>query len=141
MEGLGSLPLQVHRACKIRPTSWFGPSQPKSRQANPASEVDNRMRFRFLALFSRAEYRSAAPGGGRTRQTVHIGKIRIENVKRFGEGVASVDLDFTFAGQRTNLAGWTVLAGPNGSGKTTFLQAIALALVTPYAHEEPSNNL
>jgi hypothetical protein len=70
---------------------------------------------------------------------VHVAKIEIRNVKGFGEGEEGVDLDLTQGGRRTDLAGWTVLAGPNGSGKTTLLQAVALGVVDPntYFHVLP----
>lgn len=58
---------------------------------------------------------------------MHIRRIRIENVRCFRDGERAVDLDLLRPDGR--LAGWTVLAGRNGSGKTTFLQAIALALL------------
>lgn len=52
---------------------------------------------------------------------MHIRRVQIENVRRFGSGTAGVDLTLP-------PRGWIVVAGPNGSGKTTFLQVIALAL-------------
>ncbi|MFL6200734.1 MAG: AAA family ATPase [Thermoanaerobaculia bacterium] len=58
---------------------------------------------------------------------MHVRQIRIENIRGFG----SVDIDLTRPGR--GLAGWTVLAGRNGSGKSTFLKAIALALAGPDA--------
>jgi energy-coupling factor transporter ATP-binding protein EcfA2 len=58
---------------------------------------------------------------------VHVRQIRIENIRGFG----SVDIELTRPGG--GLAGWTVLAGRNGSGKSTFLKAIALALAGPDA--------
>ncbi|UQA60153.1 ATP-binding protein [Polyangium aurulentum] len=60
---------------------------------------------------------------------MHVAKIEIRNVKGFGEGEEGVDLDLTQGGAREDLAGWTVLAGPNGSGKTTVLQAVAMGIV------------
>lgn len=52
---------------------------------------------------------------------MYIQKIKIENVRCFEK----VDLDLTRPDG--SLAGWTVLAGRNGSGKSTFLKLIALA--------------
>jgi energy-coupling factor transporter ATP-binding protein EcfA2 len=57
---------------------------------------------------------------------MHIRRVQIENVRRFGSGTAGVDLTLP-------PRGWIVIAGPNGSGKTTFLQVIALAL-SPVLH-------
>jgi DNA repair exonuclease SbcCD ATPase subunit len=59
---------------------------------------------------------------------MHVSRLRISGVRGF-HGDRSVDLDLT----RPNgsLAGWTVLAGRNGSGKSTILQAFALALAGP----------
>lgn len=53
---------------------------------------------------------------------MYIQKIQIENVRCF----ENVDLDLTRP-DGSPLAGWTVLAGRNGSGKSTFLKVIALA--------------
>ena len=58
---------------------------------------------------------------------MYVKKVRIENIKGFGEGELAVDLDLKRPGGK--YAGWTVLAGRNGSGKSTLLRAIALALV------------
>jgi hypothetical protein len=58
---------------------------------------------------------------------MHVARIKIENVRGFGEGADGVDLDLTEGGKR-KLAGWTVFAGPNGSGKTTVLEAIAMTI-------------
>jgi hypothetical protein len=57
---------------------------------------------------------------------MYISRVRIENVRCFGSGDQAVDLDL----QRPDgsYAGWTVIAGRNGAGKTTFLRAIALAV-------------
>lgn len=54
---------------------------------------------------------------------MYIQKIKIENVRCFEK----VDLDLTRPDG--SLTGWTVIAGRNGSGKSTFLKAIALAAV------------
>ncbi len=58
---------------------------------------------------------------------MYIRRIRIENIRCFRSGKLAVDLDL----RRPDggLAGWTVLAGRNGAGKTTFLQAVAQALI------------
>jgi energy-coupling factor transporter ATP-binding protein EcfA2 len=58
----------------------------------------------------------------------HVAGLRIVGVRGF-HGDRSVDLDLTRPDG--SLAGWTVLAGRNGSGKSTFLQALALALSGP----------
>lgn len=60
---------------------------------------------------------------------MYVKSIAIENVRGFGSGERAVSLDFSR--ERGPLAGWTVLAGRNGAGKTTFLRAIALALAGP----------
>jgi len=59
---------------------------------------------------------------------VHVARLEITNVRGF-YGARSVDLDLTRPDG--SLAGWTVLAGRNGSGKSTFLQALAIALAGP----------
>lgn len=56
---------------------------------------------------------------------MYVSKLKIQGMRGF-VGRRSVDLDFTRPDG--SHAGWTVLAGRNGSGKTTMLQAIALAL-------------
>jgi energy-coupling factor transporter ATP-binding protein EcfA2 len=53
---------------------------------------------------------------------VYIRRVTIHNVRGFED----LDLDFTRPGG--HLSGWTVLAGRNGSGKSTILKAIALAV-------------
>ncbi|MCP4217027.1 MAG: AAA family ATPase [bacterium] len=62
---------------------------------------------------------------------MYIKKVSIENIKCFGPKDKSVDIDL----ERPDggFAGWTVIAGRNGSGKSTFLQSIALAIAGPYA--------
>lgn len=57
---------------------------------------------------------------------MHIREIYIENIRCFGEGEQGVHLDLTRPDG--SLAGWTVIAGVNGSGKTTFLRAVALSV-------------
>jgi energy-coupling factor transporter ATP-binding protein EcfA2 len=54
---------------------------------------------------------------------VYIRRVTIHNVRGFGE----IDLDFTRPDGR--LAGWTVLAGRNGAGKSSFLKVLAAAAV------------
>jgi energy-coupling factor transporter ATP-binding protein EcfA2 len=56
---------------------------------------------------------------------VYLEQVRIRNIRRF----ESLDLDLTAGRQK--LAGWTVIAGPNASGKTTLLQAVAASLLGP----------
>ncbi|HEY1619940.1 MAG TPA: AAA family ATPase [Streptosporangiaceae bacterium] len=56
---------------------------------------------------------------------MYVSKLKIDGIRGFGAR-RSVNLDFTRPDG--SYAGWTVLAGRNGSGKTTMLQAIALAL-------------
>ena len=64
---------------------------------------------------------------------MHIRHVSIENIRRFGSGAASVDLALP-------PRGWIVVAGPNGSGKTTFLQVLAIAL-SPSLHHEFTDTL
>ena len=59
---------------------------------------------------------------------MHVAQLRITGVRGFYRE-RSVDLNFTRPDG--SLAGWTVLAGRNGSGKSTMLQALALALSGP----------
>src|SRR5947207_1529746 len=61
---------------------------------------------------------------------MQLTEVRIENVRRFGEGSQAVELNF---GKVPTLPKWIVLAGRNGSGKSTLLQSIALAIVGPTA--------
>jgi energy-coupling factor transporter ATP-binding protein EcfA2 len=53
---------------------------------------------------------------------MHIREIHIENIRGFDD----VHLDLDRGGGK--YAGWTVLAGRNGTGKSTLLQAIALTV-------------
>ncbi|WP_433270312.1 AAA family ATPase [Actinosynnema sp. CS-041913] len=54
---------------------------------------------------------------------MYISQVRLRNIKGF-HGAREVDLKLT-------APGWTVIAGRNGSGKTSLLHAIALALGGP----------
>jgi AAA domain, putative AbiEii toxin, Type IV TA system len=56
---------------------------------------------------------------------MYISQVKIENIRCFGSGEHAVNLDLRRPDG--SYAGWTVIAGRNGAGKTTFLQAIALA--------------
>ena len=56
---------------------------------------------------------------------MYVREIHIENVRGFDE----VHLDLDRGGGK--YAGWTVIAGPNGTGKSTLLRAIALAVAGP----------
>jgi len=62
---------------------------------------------------------------------MYISKIRLENIRGFRSGELRVDLDLRRPDGR--YAGWTVLAGRNGSGKSTFLKAVALTVAGPLA--------
>jgi len=57
---------------------------------------------------------------------MYITRVRLSNIKGFS-GQRTVDLGFA----QGSHAGWTVLAGRNGSGKTTMLRAMALAVAGP----------
>jgi hypothetical protein len=57
---------------------------------------------------------------------VYVHEVKIGNVKSFGEASHAAHIDFERPGGR--FAGWTVVAGRNGAGKSTFLQAIAVSL-------------
>ena len=59
---------------------------------------------------------------------MHISRLRITGVRGFYDN-RTVDLDLTRPDG--TFAGWTVLAGRNGSGKSTVLQSLALALSGP----------
>jgi len=62
---------------------------------------------------------------------MYIKSVWIENVRCFRGGEERVELDL----QRPDgtYAGWTVVAGRNGAGKSSFLKAIALAVAGPSA--------
>ncbi|GIF26695.1 hypothetical protein Ate02nite_94250 [Paractinoplanes tereljensis] len=59
---------------------------------------------------------------------MYIREIELRNVRGFF-GARDVTLDLTRPDGA--LAGWTVLAGRNGSGKTSLLRAVALAVGGP----------
>ena len=59
---------------------------------------------------------------------MHVARLQISGVRGF-YGPRSVNLDLRRPDG--SLAGWTVLAGRNGSGKSTILQALGLALAGP----------
>ncbi|XVV08788.1 AAA family ATPase [Actinoplanes sp. CA-131856] len=59
---------------------------------------------------------------------MYIKEIKLQNVRGF-HGARDVTLDLTRPDG--SLAGWTVLAGRNGSGKTSLLRAVALAVGGP----------
>jgi hypothetical protein len=58
---------------------------------------------------------------------LYIERVRIKDIRGFTE----LDLDLTRPDG--SLAGWTVLAGRNGAGKSTFLKALALSVSGPAA--------
>ncbi|HRI70140.1 MAG TPA: AAA family ATPase [Polyangium sp.] len=62
---------------------------------------------------------------------MYLRKVWIENIRCFGGDSQKVELDL----QRPDgsFSGWTVVAGRNGTGKSTFLKALALAIVGPTA--------
>ncbi|MER6946560.1 AAA family ATPase [Nonomuraea sp. NPDC000554] len=60
---------------------------------------------------------------------MYVAKLVIQGVRGFS-GPREVSLDFIRPDG--SYKGWTVLAGRNGSGKTTILQAIALGIVGGY---------
>ncbi len=60
---------------------------------------------------------------------MYVANLKISGVRGFS-GSRTVNLDFT-RHENGSYAGWIVLAGRNGSGKSTILQAIALCLAAP----------
>ncbi|QMU75141.1 AAA family ATPase [Streptacidiphilus sp. PB12-B1b] len=59
---------------------------------------------------------------------MYLSRVRIDGIKGF-RGSRAVDL--TLTRPDGSHAGWTVLAGRNSSGKTSLLQAVAVALLSP----------
>jgi hypothetical protein len=59
---------------------------------------------------------------------MYVSRVRVENIRGFS-GRRNVDL--TLTRPDGSHAGWTVLAGRNGSGKTSLLRAIALTVGGP----------
>jgi hypothetical protein len=59
---------------------------------------------------------------------VYVKEIRLRNVRGFHDA-RNVSIDLTRPDG--SLAGWTVMAGRNGSGKTSLLRAVALAIAGP----------
>lgn len=64
-----------------------------------------------------------------TRCDVYITKVEVANIRGF-HGAKTVDIEFGRRADR-GYAGWTVIAGRNGSGKTSLLRALALAVTGP----------
>lgn len=62
---------------------------------------------------------------------MYIQRIVIENVRGFRSGDRKVDINFMRPSG--GFAGWTVIAGRNGAGKSSFLRAIALSVAGPSA--------
>jgi hypothetical protein len=62
---------------------------------------------------------------------MYVHEVKISNVKSFRDGTMESTIDFERPGG--TFAGWTVVAGRNGAGKSSFLQAIALSLAGPEA--------
>ncbi|MBH0780741.1 AAA family ATPase [Nocardia sp. NEAU-351] len=60
---------------------------------------------------------------------MHIVEIRLEGIRGFPSGDRAVSL--AFARKDGSLPRWIVIAGRNGAGKSTFLQALALAIAGP----------
>ncbi|HET9656727.1 MAG TPA: AAA family ATPase [Kineosporiaceae bacterium] len=59
---------------------------------------------------------------------MRVTEVRLEGIRGFPAGGHSVSLSFNKAPEPPR---WIVLAGRNGSGKSTFLQALALAIAGP----------
>lgn len=62
---------------------------------------------------------------------MYIHRVVIENVRGFRSGERKVDI--VFARPSGGYAGWTVVAGRNGAGKSSFLRSIALSVAGPSA--------
>lgn len=56
---------------------------------------------------------------------VYLERIKLKNIR----GCAALDVNLV--GKRARPAGWTVLAGRNGTGKTTLLQAATATVIGP----------
>ena len=59
---------------------------------------------------------------------MYVAKVKLEDVRGF-HNARKVDLDLSRPDG--DHAGWTVVTGPTGSGRSTFLRAIALAIAGP----------
>jgi energy-coupling factor transporter ATP-binding protein EcfA2 len=84
----------------------------------------NRTSHRKNAVLSRAASRARW-----YRHLVHITEIRLEGIRGFPGGDDGVSL--VLARKDAAPPSWVVLAGRNGAGKSTFLQALALAIAGP----------
>lgn len=62
------------------------------------------------------------------RSSVYISRIRVENIRRFHDSRA---IDLNLRRPNGSYAGWTVIAGRNGSGKSSLLRAVAVAVAGP----------
>lgn len=62
---------------------------------------------------------------------MYLTKVVIENIRGFGEGDQKVDI--SFERPSGDYAGWTVIAGRNGAGKSSLLKSIALSIAGPSA--------
>jgi energy-coupling factor transporter ATP-binding protein EcfA2 len=62
---------------------------------------------------------------------MYLSRIEIENIRGFRSGDLKVDLDLRRPDG--SYAGWTVIAGRNGAGKSSLLKSIALVVVGPSA--------
>ena len=58
---------------------------------------------------------------------MYVSRVQMTNVRGFDD----VDLDLSRADK--TLAGWIVIAGRNGAGKSTFLRSVALSIAGPTA--------
>jgi energy-coupling factor transporter ATP-binding protein EcfA2 len=59
---------------------------------------------------------------------MYVAKVKLENIRGFHDA-RKADLDL--ARPDGSYPGWTVVTGPSGSGRSTFLKAIALAIAGP----------
>lgn len=59
---------------------------------------------------------------------MHIRRVVVEGIRRFGSGAERVDLPLP-------PRGWVVVAGRNGAGKTTLLQVLALGMARSFGHD------